>query len=315
MPKLRADQLLSIFLVVFAVLLHPALVSEQARFELPKFEPSIKLIDPAPVPILTTKSASPSAFVKTLTASSVYVMDVSSASILLTKNADHQEFPASTTKMMTALVARKIYDLNDVLTVKSEAFSEGTTMGLVLGEQITVQNLLSGLLIQSGNDAAFVLANNHPFGYAGFVAEMNTLAQNLHLEHTHFSNASGLDQPQHQATARDFAILAKELMKDDVLRQIVATPKQTVVDLTGQHRHLLRTTNELLGKDGVVGIKTGTTAQAGEALVTQVDRDQKSIIVVTLGSRDRYGETKKIIDWVFTNYEWQAIDSELTKII
>jgi len=314
-PKFRADQLLSVLLLVVAVLLQPPLISSTTKFEPLKFEPKIKLMTPAPIPVLKTAQASPSAFTKTLTASAVYVMDVPSASILLEKNSTQLRFPASTTKMMTALVARQIYQPDQVLTVTSEAFTEGTTLGLVLGEQMTVENLLKGLLIQSGNDVAFVLANNHPLGYAGFIAQMNEMAQQLHLNHTYLTNPSGLDETNHQTTARDFAILAKELMKDPVLAAIVATPKTTITDVSGQYQHHLQTTNELLGKQGVVGIKTGTTIQAGETLVTQVNRDQHSFIMVIMGSQDRFGETSRIVNWILTNYEWQSVDPELLKLL
>jgi D-alanyl-D-alanine carboxypeptidase (penicillin-binding protein 5/6) len=296
-------------------MLQPALVAPTSTYEPLKFTPKISLVNPEPIPTLKDSAINPVVFAKTLSAQSIYVMDEKSASILLEKNSQEARFPASTTKMMTALVARKLYQPDYALTVKSEAFTEGTTMGLVLGEQMTVKNLLQGLLIESGNDAAFVLANNYPLGYDGFIGEMNTLAQDLHLDQTNFTNPSGLDEPQHQTTARDFAILAKELMKDPILKEIVGTSKITVTDVTGKYQHQLRTTNELLGKNGVVGIKTGTTLQAGETLVTQVDRDDHTLIIVVMSSQDRYGETIKIIDWVFNNYEWLQVDPELTKLL
>jgi D-alanyl-D-alanine carboxypeptidase (penicillin-binding protein 5/6) len=241
-------------------------------------------------------------------ASAMYVMDAASGSILFEKNSSSARYPASTAKMMTALVARKTFDLDKVITVRQEAFTTGTTAKLPLGEQFTVKELLHALLIPSGNDAAFVLANNHPIGYSGFVNDMNVLAEELHLDDTHFGNPSGLDAQKQTATARDLAILAKELMKDDTLREIVGIKNYVLRDVTGQQQHPVQNTQELLGTvEGVVGIKTGTTQFAGENLITEVDRDGHQIIIVVLGSQDRYNETKNIIDWVFSSYEWREV--------
>jgi D-alanyl-D-alanine carboxypeptidase (penicillin-binding protein 5/6) len=166
---------------------------------------------------------------------------------------------------------------------------------------------LKALLIPSGNDAAFVLATHHPLGYAGFTAAMNNVAQELHLDESHFSNPSGLDQQDQTASAHDLAILANEIMKDPVLRQIVGTPHTVISDTTGTIHHSLQSTHELLGvEDGVIGVKTGTTEFAGENLITAVNRDGHEVIIVVLGSQQRYGETKALIHWIFTKYGWES---------
>ena len=268
-----------------------------------------QLVSPAPMPVYTNSLPIDQSF-PSASASAMYIMDRQSGSILYERHSQDQRYPASTAKLMTAVVARKLYSLNQVIQIREEAFAQGSSAHFVLGEQITFQNLLYALFLPSGNDAALVLANHHPRGYQGFVAEMNKTATALHLNNSHFGNPSGLDVDQQMSTARDLAILANEVMKDAVLRQIVGTKQTTITDVSGKLKHYLVNTNELLGVvPGVVGIKTGTTDSAGENLVTEVDRDGHQIIIVLLGSQNRYNEASAIIQWVFANYQWRSIVS------
>jgi serine-type D-Ala-D-Ala carboxypeptidase (penicillin-binding protein 5/6) len=309
--RFRLDQYLSLLLVIGALVLLPPFYHSNTT----SYGGAAQAVGEKPFPVLKKQIETPvyigdDAAENTVpaSASALYIMDVESGAILFQENAQASRYPASTAKMMTALAARKTYSLDTVLTVKKEAFTTGTTAKLQLGEQLTVRELLHALLIPSGNDASFILANNHPLGYQGFVNEMNELAEKFHLDQTHFGNPSGLDAQSQTATARDLAILAKELMKDDVLRQIVSIKNYTVTDVTGKITHPVQNTQELLNSvDGVVGIKTGTTQFAGENLITEVDRDGHSVIIVTLGSHDRFNETKQLIEWVFNNFEWKKI--------
>ncbi len=305
MPKLRFDQWISLFLLSgFVLCIRTAQV---VQAEVPLVQESPKLISPVLVPVYigNTKMGSE---IASVSASAVYVMDRDSAAILYQKNAEAPRYPASTAKMMTAIVARQVYSLDRVLTVGEAAYTTGTVAGLKLGEQLTVESLLKALLIPSGNDAALVLGQNHPFGYQGFVKQMNQMATSLHLTNTVFNNVSGLDADSELSSARDLAILANQLVKDPVLKGIVATPQTQIKDVSGKSVHFLRSTQELYGEvPGVVGIKTGTTEFAGENLITEVDRDGHQIIIVVLGSQDRFGETKQIINWVFSHYDWQKI--------
>lgn len=262
----------------------------------------LPLLEPAPVPIFL---ASPSASLH-FTAASLYVMDVPSGSVLFEWNSQQIRSSASTTKLMTALVAQTTYQPDQVLTVRQESLTPGTVLGLAWGEQLTYRELLAGLLVHSGNDAAAVLANNYPGGETEFVAAMNQRAQELHLGHTHFANPTGLDALNHYTSARDLAILAKEVMKDPVLRDLVSTRVTTVTDVTGKLTHELLNTNELLKTDArVVGIKTGTTEAAGQVLVTQVESGERSLIVVVMGSEDRYQDTRQLIEWSLAHYDWR----------
>ncbi len=309
MPRFRFSQYLSILFLCATFLVIPAPNSVTAQMTTKVAEQELpSLLHSLQIPVYAGEKPMGSQFAS-LSASSIYIMDRGSGAILYQKNANAPRYPASTAKMMTALVARRNYKLDDVLTVKEEAFSTGSTVGLKVGEQLTVAELLKALLIPSGNDAAFVLANHHTDGYTGFVKNMNDLAQQLHLSHSEFRNPSGLDNDQQSATARDLAILANEVMKDPVLRAIVDQKFAVAHDVSGLTQHPLNNTNELLAAvDGVVGIKTGTTTFAGENLITEVDRNGHKVIIVMLGSKDRFAEMKQVIDWVYSNYRWQQIE-------
>lgn len=252
-------------------------------------------------------------FLASISAESIYVMDVDSAAILLEKNSSLVKAPASTTKLLTALVARRIYDLDQVLEVQSETKTLGNVVGLYKGEKISVKNLLQAALIQSGNDAAYVLANNHPQGMTGFIQQMNDLAGQLNLTNSYFTNPAGFDNDYHQTTARDLAILTKEVIRDGFLSFVVGTKETTIQDTQSIYQHHLFSTNSLLGvEDGVIGVKTGTTEKAGEALITQFKKDNKNIVIVVLSSQDRYLDTKQIIDFVQKNYDWKELSQLVT---
>jgi len=237
----------------------------------------------------------------------IVIQDISSKSLLFSRQADVPMLPASTTKIMTALVAREYWtDLNTVLTVKNEDRAIGQTIDLVRGEQLTIKSLLQGLLIHSGNDAALALADNYPGGYSAFVLAMNAKAKALHLDHTVYKNPSGVEQYGHVTTPRDLAILAGVAMTDPLFAEIVGTRQTIISDTTGNITHPLTTTNELLGViQGLTGLKTGWTENAGECLVSYVERDEHAVILVVLGSTDRFGDTRPLIDWVYSHHTWQ----------
>ncbi|PIS14790.1 hypothetical protein COT64_00765 [Candidatus Shapirobacteria bacterium CG09_land_8_20_14_0_10_39_12] len=259
---------------------------------------------PPPKPYPVNKGA---AVLPELTAKSVVIQDIDSSVILYQREPDLRLFPASTTKMMTGLVAYEAYPLNEILTV-GEIKMDGNRINLVFGEQITVENLLYGLLVGSGNDAAEVLGANYPGGMSAFILAMNKKAVDLKLTNTNFTNPIGLDEVNHYSSALDLARLAGYLTNNQVLAKIVSTPEITITDVSGAIKHTLKNTNELTGKvDGVKGVKTGWTKNAGECLVTFVEKDGRKIIISLLGSGNRFGETQKLIDWVFNNFEWKVI--------
>lgn len=262
---------------------------------------SIPIPTPAPYPVNMTGIYPGS----DLTAQGVVVLDVPSGVVLYKRNELMLLSPASTTKILTALVALDAYDLDEVLTVKTQ-ITEGQKMGLFIGEKMTAENLLYGALIQSGNDAAMTLADNYPGGLPAFVSAMNQKAKALHLEKSMFTNPVGYDDPNHKMTPMDLTRLSSIALTNKTIAKMVAIPQITVSDVTHTYYHSLKNVNELLGKiPGVAGIKTGWTEEAGENLVTRIDRDGHEIVVVVLHSQDRFGDTTKLIDWIFSNYRWE----------
>lgn len=253
------------------------------------------------VPVLSGAASVPQ-----FSAKAVYAVDLGSGKVLFSKNEEEPILPASTTKIATALVALAHYNLDDVLTVDEESAKvEGKKMELISGEQISVRNLIYGLLVFSANDAAEVLAANYPGGRTNFVAAMNRLVQSYHLEKTHFTNPTGLDEYLHFSTAKDLAKLATQALENPSFAEIVATPQLTVVSADKKRIHELVNINELLERvPGVLGVKTGWTINAGEALVTLVERDRRRVVISVLGSNDRFGETEELIEWIFTHYSW-----------
>jgi D-alanyl-D-alanine carboxypeptidase len=237
-------------------------------------------------------------------ATSIVVQDVISGVYLFKRSSTLQLPPASTTKILSALVVLDSMGLDDVVTV-GELKNNGQTIGLVSGERITVENLLYGMLIQSGNDAGYALAGAYPGGLDAFITAMNKKAQDLHLSMSHFTNPVGYDDPAHYMTAEDLARLADVALENKIVAKMVAIPQITISDVTHTYFHKLSNVNQLLGKiPGVAGIKTGWTEEAGENLVTLVERGGRRIVIVVLHSQDRFGDTIRLIDWAFGNYGW-----------
>jgi D-alanyl-D-alanine carboxypeptidase len=137
---------------------------------------------------------------------------------------------------------------------------------------------------------------------------MNQKVRDLGLTNTNFVNPTGLDEPMHYSTARDLVRVSVEAMKNPVFAEIVGTKEKVVTSSDGKIVHKLKNINELLGEvDGVLGIKTGWTEGARENLVTYVDRNGQKILIALLGSQDRFGETKEMIDWLYGSYEWNDV--------
>lgn len=267
-----------------------------------EYTPKVALIPPtpAPYPINVTQVAPP-----LLSAQGVMIVDVPSGVSLYEKNSDTQFLPASTTKLMTAMVALEHYQLIDEIVVKT-VITEGQVMGLVYGERITVENLLYGIMVHSANDAAFALAEHFPGGVEAFVAQMNEKARSLHLNQTRFTNPIGFDDAAHVISPKDLASLSLAALKNPIITKMVGVPQITVSDSTFSHFHPLKNINELLGKiPGVSGLKTGWTIHAGQALVTTAQRNDRQILIVLLKSEDRFGETEQLLGWVFANFTWE----------
>lgn len=258
----------------------------------------------APYPLWDLTPAPP------VTATSYIVIDQESKTVLAERRADVPLPPASITKLMTALVSLDTWpDRSTVLTVKSEAAALGATIELQPNEQLTVDALLHGLLIQSGNDAALTLADNYPGGYSAFVTAMNQKAQAFNLSHTVYKNPSGIDQYGHVTTARDIAILGSYALVDPYLHSVVTQSRAVITDVTGRLTHPLESTDELLETlPGLLGGKTGWTTAAGECFVSYVVRDDRGLITVVLGSTNRFADTTALVEWVYAHHRWTTVD-------
>lgn len=239
-------------------------------------------------------------------AKAVLAMDVDLNKVLYSKNADMRLAPASTTKIMTAIVAQEYYKPADVLVVPEGAMVGGSTMGLQVGENMTFRSLLYGMMLNSGNDAAYTIAINFPGGFDGFINKMNLKAVELGLKNTHFENPNGFDSPNHYSSASDLAAIAKAAINDPYLSKIFSTKETSVISYDKSRSHILKNLNQLLSEKGVIGIKTGFTEKAGENFVGLVDRDGHKILTVVLDSNDRFGESKNLMDWVYTNFKWEV---------
>lgn len=242
-----------------------------------------------------------------ISAQSVLAVDLDSGVTLYEKDPERPLLPASTTKIVTALTAMDYYSPNSVLTVNGINV-EGQNMGLVEGEKISFIDLLHGLLVFSANDAAEVIAANYPGGRDTFVAAMNLKAKSLGLTSTRFANPSGLEDFGHVSTAEDLVRVSAYAMRNPTFARIVATKDITVESENGKIKHRLANINELIGEiEGVKGVKTGWTQNARENLVTYVEKDGKRVMIALLGSQDRFGETKVLIEWIFENYDWEPV--------
>lgn len=246
---------------------------------------------------------------KTLNLNSRYcvVLDRISKQKLFGKSEDKQVKMASTTKIMTAIVVLENYDLNKQAEISKKAASTGgSRLGLKTGDKITIHDLLYGLMLCSGNDAAVALAENVAGSIPQFLELMNKKAQDLNLTHTHFESPHGLDSDDHYTTAYELALLSDYALKNSTFAKIVGTKTYTIT-LNGYSR-TLSNTNELLGNlNGIYGIKTGFTNGANRCLVTACKRGNMDIICVVLGADTKKFRTQdsiKLIEYSFKNYEY-----------
>jgi D-alanyl-D-alanine carboxypeptidase (penicillin-binding protein 5/6) len=198
-------------------------------------------------------------------AEAALVVDDTSKVVLYSKNPTLHFSMASTTKIMTALVALEHYKPEDLLTVKGTKVEE-VTVGFTKGEQVRFSDMLYALLLPSGNDAAVILAENYPGGKDAFIEIMNQKAQELHLYNTHFADPAGLEDNDY-TTALDLARLCSYAMENSTFAETVGTKLKVITTVTGK-TYVLKSTNQLLGINGINGIKTGFTQEAGGVLTT-----------------------------------------------
>jgi D-alanyl-D-alanine carboxypeptidase (penicillin-binding protein 5/6) len=244
----------------------------------------------------------------TVTAPEAIVMDGWTGAVLYTKNANVMRAPASTVKIMTALVIlRHRVPLTRVVTVGATAVSyRGSTAGLYAGERMTVWNLLHGMLLPSGNDAAVALSQTLAATPLQFAHLMNLQAARLHLWHTHYLTPNGFDTPGQVTTARDLANLTRAAMQSPTFDAIVDTKSWTARAADGRGVHVWQSLNKLLWSSKIVdGVKTGTTPAAGACLVTSARKGGRWVIAVNMGSTEagRFTDGAALLNYGF------AVDS------
>ncbi len=241
-----------------------------------------------------------------VTAKSYLIVDLDSAAVLKSKNPHMKIHPASAVKLMTALLAREIFSLDETITTTLETKVTGNRIGFVPDGELTVADTIAACLIFSANDAAALLAQHHPNGYPAFVQEMNRKAQELSLRQTFFVNPSGIDDSRQLSSSWDLSLLARELLKDFFLSELVRTEYRPIWDQKNLFQYHLYNTNQLLySQEKVVGVKTGTTELAGEVLLTVWQDQGKSILVVVVGSENRYQDTMLLAEWVENMVRWE----------
>lgn len=264
-----------------------------------------------PAPKVDTSKSSPFSYAK-----AYIVVDTATNTVLATKNPHLKIYPASVTKLATVITALNLYPLDEVVTVKNP-YNDGKIMDLQVGEKITVRSLVSGLLIYSANDSAFNLADHYQAGTTGFVIKMNDMVKNLNLTGTHFVNFDGIHNDEHFSTVYDLAQIARLAIKNQLVRQLADTQNLTVTDVDHTITHTLTTTNELLGViPEVQGLKTGWTPEAGGSFVCLYYLNGHQIISVVAQSDDRFGDTKKLINWTKSAVTWQpySVDDTMASV-
>lgn len=242
-----------------------------------------------------------------ISSKSILAVEYNTGKILYEKNKDEKLPPASTTKLMTALVALDLYKTSEIVTVPSFCTGLNTQKaGYIPGETDNVDNLLKTLLIYSSGDAACALAVGK-LSYEDFVSLMNTKAISLEMSNTHFTNPIGFDgeNSDNYSSASDLNKLAKEVLKYILLKENVRTREITLKSPSTGNMRQIRNTNDLLWNlPGTVGIKTGRTYAAGEVLIYEYRADGKDIIIVVMGSLDRFTDTKRVLEWILQSYRW-----------
>jgi D-alanyl-D-alanine carboxypeptidase (penicillin-binding protein 5/6) len=234
-----------------------------------------------------------------LSAKAFLLYDLNAAQTLYQQQADVALPPASLTKLMTALLVLEADRLNEQVTVRGSDLVGGATMGLQVGERLTVAELLRGLLIPSGNDAATALARHSGGSVAAFVEQMNQRGQQLGLTQTHFVNPHGLDAPGHVTSATDLLTITRQVLAYPLAQEIVATSAATVAG------HRLRNTNELLTTyPGANGVKTGTSDAAGQCLIASIAEEGQRVLIILLGSQDRYQDARALYGHYREHYQW-----------
>ncbi len=248
-----------------------------------------------------------------ITAESALIYDDTAKAMLFEKKPLLRFSMASTTKIMTALVALEHFKPTDLITTQ-KSYTEGVVLGFLPGEQLLFEDMLYALLLPSANDAAFIISENYPGGLENFVMRMNEKAAELELLYTHYSEPSGLDDDGNYTTIGDLSKLASYALKDEVFAKIIATKRKVIKSVNLNNTYTLYNLNRLLGENGVIGMKTGYTQGAGEVLVTTKIEKGHTFIIVVLKSEDRFRDTEILMRYINDNVKFINPQDYLLKI-
>lgn len=317
----------TIAFVIMLELLILALLSPTAQGFLEQSEssyqlPKIEVLDPSRIPQKKNKKVTPVLLDDPATA--ILAMDLDSSKILLSSHSTRSQPIASLTKLMTALVILENHELDEVVTTPLEATKiNSSTIDIYQYEQLNVGTLLEAILIGSANDAAVALAIFHSGSEAEFVREMNERAKQLDLDSAKFYNSTGLDvlEPREEddpkdtepeilanlMSAQDVARLARIVLQYDFVREAIAQPHFYGTSVDEEFFHEKPSTNQLLGTFlNLKGMKTGYTYMAGECFIALGETEMgNEVMTIILGSSDRFGETKKLLSWIYDSFEWR----------
>lgn len=235
-----------------------------------------------------------------ISAKAYVLIEQSTNSVILSKNMDVRMKPASTTKILTAICAVENANLNDKVTISLNASNqEGSSMYLKAGDVVTLENLVYGLMLNSGNDAAVAIAEHIGGSVKNFSNIMNNKAKDVGAFNCNFENPNGLDSDNHYVTAYDLALIASYALNNEKFSEIVKTRSKVLKDENGLNKYLSNHNKMLYMYNGCIGVKTGFTKKSGRTLVTAAERDGIKLIAVTLGAPDDWNDHKFLLDQGF----------------
>ena len=258
------------------------------------------VVNPRPYPLIKTVLGTSVTIPSHISAQSAIIVDDDSQVVLFSKNPTLSLSMASTTKIMTALTALEYYKKDDILIMQTENV-EGAVVGFKKNDKVTFENVLYGLLLPSGNDAALSIARNYPGGQQAFVSKMNDNAKKYNLQNTHYGDPQGLNDEEDYSTVTDLVRLASIAIKNSEFKKIVETKSWTINVINSSDTYFVSNLNKLLGSNGITGIKTGYTEEAGEVLVTSKLENGHTLIIVVMKSKDRFGDTRKLLNLIEGN--------------
>lgn len=251
-----------------------------------------------------------------LAASSAILMDLTTGKVIFSKNSSERRAPASTTKILTALVALERGDMSRVITISQNASKiGGSSIWLAPGEEHTLKELLYGVLLSSGNDASVAVAEGLAGSETKFTAWMNEKAQAIGAKDTCFKNSNGLPESGHYSTAYDLALITRYALHNPVFSEMVKTKRKTMEWPGRDYNRSMVNHNKLLWRYQFAdGVKTGYTKQAGKCLVASATKSGQRLIAVVLNSKQMYDDSKRLFEYGFSNYQLLTVIQSEQKI-